>query len=364
MRHITSSGGVVSKIINHKLYILFITTQKGLLSFPKGHVEGGETPEETAIREIKEEIGLEEVKIIQKLGMITRQGHEPDGGTSQKDIHLFLIKASNYTYQHEEDFVWIEFDKALNQMHSPEEKELLLQHKDIIEQHPSPYFAENDLENQWDETHSKFAGDKELICDDIDLSKQALEYIKPGDIIFEIGVASGRDALLFAKEKKAIIYGVDISDQALDQALSKFQTAGLVDLLKPQHLNADNIISADLPDKINVFYTRFSLNLSDTKTFFLLNEILKKMPVGGYFFVEGKTENDYKIKDGVLVGPNLVKSKDGFLIRVWNENFINQNIIERLRLKLVKMKRKPFTWGDKQGESLYFIAQKVVDYAY
>jgi len=39
--------------------ILLIHQQKGHWSFPKGHVESGETEEMTALREVKEEVGLD-----------------------------------------------------------------------------------------------------------------------------------------------------------------------------------------------------------------------------------------------------------------------------------------------------------------
>lgn len=43
---------------------------KGRWSIPKGHVESGETLEQTAVREIGEETGLSKIKIIDKLDKI------------------------------------------------------------------------------------------------------------------------------------------------------------------------------------------------------------------------------------------------------------------------------------------------------
>ena len=39
--------------------VLIIKHKYGHISFPKGHVEGNETEEETAIREVKEETGID-----------------------------------------------------------------------------------------------------------------------------------------------------------------------------------------------------------------------------------------------------------------------------------------------------------------
>ena len=54
-----SCGGIVYKIVNGEAEYLFVEEANGFFSFPKGHIEIGETEEETAIREIREETGLE-----------------------------------------------------------------------------------------------------------------------------------------------------------------------------------------------------------------------------------------------------------------------------------------------------------------
>ena len=61
-------------------------------SFPKGHQEAGETDVETALRETKEETGLD-VEIIDYEPI--RTGHLIHGGTVYKEILLFLAKPLN-----------------------------------------------------------------------------------------------------------------------------------------------------------------------------------------------------------------------------------------------------------------------------
>jgi 8-oxo-dGTP pyrophosphatase MutT (NUDIX family) len=61
-------------------------------SFPKGHQEAGETDVETALRETKEETGLD-VEIIDYEPIKT--GHLIHGGTVYKEILLFLAKPLN-----------------------------------------------------------------------------------------------------------------------------------------------------------------------------------------------------------------------------------------------------------------------------
>ncbi|MEI6169525.1 MAG: NUDIX domain-containing protein [Candidatus Saccharibacteria bacterium] len=65
-----TAGGVVFRVKNAQLEFLLLQDVKGRWSIPKGHVESGETLEQTAIREIGEETGLMDIKIIDKLDKI------------------------------------------------------------------------------------------------------------------------------------------------------------------------------------------------------------------------------------------------------------------------------------------------------
>ncbi len=58
-----SCGAILYTIKNGEIKYLLVEEISGRHSFPKGHMEGEETEEETALREIKEETNLE-VKII------------------------------------------------------------------------------------------------------------------------------------------------------------------------------------------------------------------------------------------------------------------------------------------------------------
>ena len=54
-----SAGAIIYTIINEERQYLLIRDFHGNYGFPKGHLEEGETEEEAAIREIREEVGLE-----------------------------------------------------------------------------------------------------------------------------------------------------------------------------------------------------------------------------------------------------------------------------------------------------------------
>lgn len=66
-----TAGGIIFRLSPKKeVEILLIQDAKNRWTIPKGHIEEGETAKETAQREIKEETGIEEVKMLSWLGKI------------------------------------------------------------------------------------------------------------------------------------------------------------------------------------------------------------------------------------------------------------------------------------------------------
>lgn len=68
VRESTAGGIVFRRNKKGKIEILLIQDPKGRWSIPKGHVEEGETAQETALREIGEEAGLTDTEAICWLG--------------------------------------------------------------------------------------------------------------------------------------------------------------------------------------------------------------------------------------------------------------------------------------------------------
>ena len=67
-----TAGGVIFRRNpkNKALEILLIQDAKNRWTIPKGHIEEGETAKDTAEREIREETGLQEMKVMNWLGKI------------------------------------------------------------------------------------------------------------------------------------------------------------------------------------------------------------------------------------------------------------------------------------------------------
>jgi 8-oxo-dGTP pyrophosphatase MutT (NUDIX family) len=70
VRETTSGGIVFRRGKNGQLEILLIQDAKNRWTIPKGHVEEGEQPNQTAEREIREETGLQEMKVYDWLGKV------------------------------------------------------------------------------------------------------------------------------------------------------------------------------------------------------------------------------------------------------------------------------------------------------
>src|SRR3989344_823894 len=91
MIHSTSAGGIV---LNKKGQVIIVAQKNNTLSFPKGHLESGETALQAAEREISEESGITQLTLIKELGKYQRYKMNKEGGDDRSDlktITLFLF---------------------------------------------------------------------------------------------------------------------------------------------------------------------------------------------------------------------------------------------------------------------------------
>ena len=91
MKYEKSCGSVIYKFENNSIYILLIKHNKGHWSFPKGHMENGETEYQTAIREVKEETNLD-IKIYDGFRYVTTYSPKEN---VMKDVVYFLSTPIN-----------------------------------------------------------------------------------------------------------------------------------------------------------------------------------------------------------------------------------------------------------------------------
>lgn len=87
------SGGAVFRKHGDDFQIALLKDAFERWTLPKGHAEKDETPEQTVLREVKEELGLDNLKIIKKLGEREYITHEPEKGVIKRKVVDFLLKA-------------------------------------------------------------------------------------------------------------------------------------------------------------------------------------------------------------------------------------------------------------------------------
>ncbi len=94
-RQVVSAGGVVLRERAGGLEVLAITIRSGRIwSLPKGQVEKGERYAQTAVREVREETGIE-AKVRSSLGRIRYHFVVKDDTvpvTVDKEVHYFLMR--------------------------------------------------------------------------------------------------------------------------------------------------------------------------------------------------------------------------------------------------------------------------------
>lgn len=108
--------------------VLLVQNIKGKhWSFPKGHMEDGETEKETAIREVKEETNID-VKIIDDKKYTITYRPKPN---LIKDVHFFLARPLNKEYRRQEKEIsiveYFTFKDALELITHDDLKELFKQ---------------------------------------------------------------------------------------------------------------------------------------------------------------------------------------------------------------------------------------------
>ena len=123
-----SAGGVV---VRGEQAIVIVPTRRGaqgqkVLALPKGHVDPGETPDQTALREVREETGVE-VEMVEKLGDV-RYFYQRSGRRIFKRVTFYLFEYLGGSLDDHDDEVeqarWMPLEEAVEALSYDGEREM------------------------------------------------------------------------------------------------------------------------------------------------------------------------------------------------------------------------------------------------
>lgn len=135
MLHEKSCGAIVYRKFHGNTEILLIKhINSGHWSFPKGHVEPGETETETAQREIKEETSID---VIIDPTFRETVSYSPKKDT-MKVVVYFLAKAKNVDFIPQEDEIaeirWVDIAYAANILSYENDKTIVSKARNAIKE--------------------------------------------------------------------------------------------------------------------------------------------------------------------------------------------------------------------------------------
>lgn len=130
-----SAGGVVVRRIGGRLHVALLKTEHSrgeVWVLPKGHVERhrGESLEDAAVREVKEELGIADVRLKRKLGT-TQYQFFTERGRIVKTVHYYLMdgRSEELKPEAEEGLLearWVPVREALRSITYPTDREIVL----------------------------------------------------------------------------------------------------------------------------------------------------------------------------------------------------------------------------------------------
>ena len=119
-----SYGGVVVR--DGDVMVIVPRGRRRVLGLPKGGPIPGETPEQTAAREVREETGIT-ARVSDRLGQV-EYSYRRGGRRIDKTVHFYLCRfeaGDTADHDHEVDEArWIPLEQAVTQLTYPAEREL------------------------------------------------------------------------------------------------------------------------------------------------------------------------------------------------------------------------------------------------
>jgi 8-oxo-dGTP pyrophosphatase MutT (NUDIX family) len=133
----TSAGAILFRDTRGRREYLLLKSRPGDWEFPKGGVEGEEELQQTAIREVKEEAGISDFRLLDGFREDYDYVFEANGNTIHKTVHLFVAKsyeASAELSSEHRDMQWRDYDQAFNTVTQDGPREILEQADEFLDE--------------------------------------------------------------------------------------------------------------------------------------------------------------------------------------------------------------------------------------
>ena len=121
---------------NTKIEYLLLHSKSGHWDFPKGHIEEGEGPLDTAKREVEEEIGIKELMFIEGFSDRISYSFKAKGHIIFKEVIFFLAESrtKNISLSYErKEFKWAVYKDAINNVTFKNSKNILEKAQKFLE---------------------------------------------------------------------------------------------------------------------------------------------------------------------------------------------------------------------------------------
>jgi 8-oxo-dGTP pyrophosphatase MutT (NUDIX family) len=137
---VSAGGFVISKSDPSLVALMARFNRGGKLEWciPKGHIEGDETNEQAALREVFEETGLE-AKIVQHLGEVSYQFIQ-SGAKISKTVHVYLMQQTGgkLSFEHDphkeaSELEWVRVSDLLTRLSHSNERRIAQIAVELIE---------------------------------------------------------------------------------------------------------------------------------------------------------------------------------------------------------------------------------------
>ncbi|WP_189209031.1 MULTISPECIES: NUDIX hydrolase [Actinokineospora] len=146
----TSAGGMVLDADRDRVALIGRLDRRGRLlwSLPKGHIEAGETPEQTAVREIAEETGIDG-EVVRPLGTIDYWFIADGRKRVHKTVHHFLLLARSYELSDEDvevsEVAWVDLADLDARLAYADERRLVRKARQLLSEQPLVFGPDRDL---------------------------------------------------------------------------------------------------------------------------------------------------------------------------------------------------------------------------